>query len=142
ASGRSGRGAGGAPGFTVVLPDEDWRTLAASSEGAYNRRAEGRLPAGSRAPALAPSKPPRAGRAPSQGTAPMDELFKQLPEVFSRAHPLAQLTILAVLTLGVAYFAYRNFTKGLTLKRIRGERDEARKQEQKLKSRARQLRTA
>src|SRR5262245_40154092 len=58
----------------------------------------------------------------------MDELLKQLPDLFSRAHPLAQLGVLAALIFGAAYFAYRSLTKGLRLKKMRAERDQARGQ--------------
>jgi hypothetical protein len=61
----------------------------------------------------------------------MDELFKHLPTLFTRAHSLVQLAILAGLILGVAYFAYRNFSKGLRLQQTRAEHDQARKQVQK-----------
>jgi DNA repair exonuclease SbcCD ATPase subunit len=71
----------------------------------------------------------------------MDELLKQLPELFSRAHPLVQLAILAVLILGASYFAYRNFTKGLRLKQMRAERDEARGEARDQDLLARELRT-
>jgi hypothetical protein len=56
----------------------------------------------------------------------MEELLKQLPELFSRAHPLTQLAILGALILGAAYFAYRSFTRGLRLKQMRAEREAAR----------------
>jgi chromosome partitioning protein len=71
----------------------------------------------------------------------MDELLKQLPELFSRAHPLAQAAILAGLILGAAYLAYRNFTRGLRLKQMRAERDEARRQARDQDLVARELRT-
>jgi cellulose biosynthesis protein BcsQ len=58
----------------------------------------------------------------------MDELIKQLPEVFSRAHPLAQLAILAGLVLAAAYLAYGKFTRGHRLRQMRAERDQARSQ--------------
>jgi hypothetical protein len=71
----------------------------------------------------------------------MDELFKQLPNLFSRAHPLIQLAILAGLILGVAYLAYRNFSKGLRLKQMRSERDQARDQLRDRDFLVRELRT-
>jgi len=71
----------------------------------------------------------------------MDELLKQLPELFSRAHPLAQLAILAGLVLGAAYFAFRSLTKGLRIKQLRAERDQARQKVRDLDLLVRELRT-
>lgn len=71
----------------------------------------------------------------------MEELLKQLPELFSRAHPLAQLAILALLILGVAYFAFRSFTKQMKLKQMRADRDRALSQVQKLERRVSKLGT-
>lgn len=71
----------------------------------------------------------------------MDELLKQLPELFSRAHPLAQLAILGGLILVAAYLAYHSLAKGLKLKQMRAERDQAREQVRDHDFLVRELRT-